>query len=321
MTEPTSLLACPGCRAGLVDAQACARCGLRAHLESGVIDWLTAEQLAVPEPEVNRFYEARPFPGYAAGDDASSLLDRCRRSGFLAALDRAVAPDARVLDAGCGTGQVAAFLALSSLGRRVVGVDACRASLEAAGAFRDRVGADNLTLMRGDLFSMPVAEGAFDVVNCRGVVHHNSDWRQATRRVARHVRPGGVLVLGFYESVARLPHRLRRRLVGRRGRPFAFLDPVLRRRDLDEEKKRTWIEDQYRHPLEASLAFPEVAQLLDECGFDWLRSVPPTPTREGLFDATPRPGRLALLARRWGWALTPGDQDAGLVGYVAKRRA
>ena len=36
------------------------------------------------------------------------------------------------------------------------------------------------------------------------------------------------------------------------------LDPVLRRRDLDEEKKRTWIEDQYRHPLEHILAFPSV---------------------------------------------------------------
>jgi len=321
MNTSTELLACPDCRSQDVGAEGCPDCGLRPRTDGGLLDWLASERLDVPEPEVNRFYEARPFPGYAEGDDASTLLDRCRRSGFLQALDRAVPADARVLDAGCGTGQLAAFLALSSLGRQVVGVDACRASLEAAAGFRDRVQIENLVLTRGNLFSLPVAEASFDVVNCRGVVHHNADWEAATLSVARHVKPGGVLVLGFYENIARLPHRLRRKLAAKRSRPFTLLDPVLRRRDLDDEKKLTWIEDQYRHPLEWCLPFPKVVKLLDGAGFDWLRSVPPTPTDGGLFDPTPRPSGLGLGLRRWGWALTPGDQDAGLVGYVARRRA
>ncbi|GJM23531.1 MAG: hypothetical protein DHS20C15_34460 [Planctomycetota bacterium] len=315
------LLACPECRSAAANAEGCPDCELRPSQAGGVIDWLANERLDVPEPDVNRFYEARPFPGYAEGDDASSLLDRCRRSGFLTALDRSIPPDAKVLDAGCGTGQISAFLALSSLSREVVGVDACSASLAAAANFRDRTRAENLTLCRGDLFSLPVAEQGFDVVNCRGVVHHNADWQAATRSVARHVKPGGVLVLGFYENIARLPHRIRRRLAAKRRRPFTILDPVLRRSDLDEEKKLTWIEDQYRHPLEWCLPFPQVVKLLDDCGFDWVRSVPPTPAQGGLFDPTPRPSAFGLALRRWGWALTPGDQDAGLVGYVAKRRA
>src|SRR6185295_4758895 len=74
-------------------------------------------------PHVQAFYEARPFPGYAPADDAASILDRCRRSPFLVALDRAVPPDARVLDAGCGTAQLANFLALAGPRRRIVGAD------------------------------------------------------------------------------------------------------------------------------------------------------------------------------------------------------
>jgi len=268
---------------------------------------------------VNAFYELRPFPGYAPGDDATALLDRCRASPFLAALDRAVAPDARVLEVGCGTGQFSNFLALAGPRRRVTGLDYTRASLAAAEEFRARAGARNLLLARADLFAMPVPERAFDVVICRGVVHHTPDPDGATRQVCARVAPGGHLVLGFYEAVARLPHRARRALSGGGARPIRMLDKVLRRRDLTEDKKLTWIEDQYRHPLEHSLSFPHIVKVVRECGLQWVMSVPPAPPA-GLFDPTPQPSRPGLELRRleWAWRCL-ADEDAGLVCFVARR--
>lgn len=273
-------------------------------------------------PEVNAFYEARPFPGYMPNDDAASLLDRCRRSPFLVGLDRSIPLDARVLDAGCGTAQIANFLALAGPRRRVVGVDLCAASLAAGEAFRARAGSQNLSLVRGDLFALPVAPATFDVVISRGVVHHTPDPDRATASIASRVRPGGFLVLGFYESVARLPHRLRRGLSFGGRRPWALLDPVLRRRDLDAEKKLTWIEDQYRHPLEVCLSFPHMRDVLEQLGFSWCGSVPPMPRPEAFFAKTPRPGALALMARRceWAWRCL-WDEDAGLVCLVAQAPA
>ena len=41
---------------------------------------------SLPAQEVEAFYDVRPFPGYAPGDTAGSLLDRSRRSAFLDAL-------------------------------------------------------------------------------------------------------------------------------------------------------------------------------------------------------------------------------------------
>ena len=270
-------------------------------------------------PEVQAFYEARPFPGYQPSDDAAALLDRCRTSPFLVALDRGVPPDALVLDAGCGTAQIANFLALAGPRRRVVGADRCAASLAAGEVFRRRAGTRNLSLLRADLFALPLPEAAFDVVVSRGVVHHTPDPDRAVRSVCRHVRPGGYLVLGFYESVARLPHRARRALSGGGRRPLAILDPILRRRDLDDEKKLTWIEDQYRHPLERSLSFPQVLDTVIACGFEWVASVPPASGE--LFAETARPGGAALALRRlnWLWRCL-ADEDAGLVCLVARRQ-
>ncbi len=273
-------------------------------------------------PEVAAFYEARPFPGYAPGDDASSLLDRCRRSPFLQALDQAIAPDARILDAGCGTGQISNFLALAAPRRRIFGADRCAASLAAAEDFRRRAHVRNLSLMRADIFVLPLPQAAFDVVISRGVVHHTHDPDRAIRSVCSHVRPGGVLLLGIYESIARLPHHARRVLSLNGRRPIAALDPVLRRRDLDDEKKLTWIEDQYRHPLEHSLSFTATLATVKSAGFTWLSSVPPATPGRDLFAATPEPGSLALLWRRWGWAVRcMTDEDAGLVCLLARRRA
>lgn len=318
------LFACPRCGSGLAPAAPCTRCGAEVQRHGSIHDALADSPFADKALEVNAFYERRPFPGYGPGDSAHSVLDSARRSPFLVALDRAVPPDACVLDCGSGTAQVAAFLALAGSRRTVIAADGCRASLAAADAFKARARIENLHLLRADLFRLPLAARAFDVVICRGVVHHTPQPYEAIRAVAEHVQDGGYLLLGFYESAARIVHRTRRALGRVAGRPIAVLDPVLRRRDLDAEKKLTWIEDQYRHPLERSMALPDVVAALERNGFEWIRSVPPAPAGSELFSPTPGLTRWTTFARRAGWAASGfGDEDAGLVLVVARaqRRA
>lgn len=286
----------------------------------GVLDGLAQHERETRAAEVEAFYSRSPFPGYASGETGASLLDRSRRSPFLVALDRAIAPDARVLDCGCGTAQLAAFLALSGPERTVVGVDGCRASLEHADQFRERARLLNLQLVRGDLFDLPIADETFECVISRGVVHHTPDPDRAIACVARTVAPGGVLLLGFYETMARAFHCTRRGIARIAGREFAALDPVLRRRDLEDEKKRIWIDDQYHHPLEKILPLPHVIGRLAELGFTYVRTVPPAPAGSEVFDAEPAPGGTGLFLRRLGWMVQGlNDPDAGLVFVVARR--
>jgi SAM-dependent methyltransferase len=52
--------------------------------------------------------------------------------------------------------------------------------------------------------------GAFDVVCSSGVLHHTSGPRSSFARLARLARPGGTIVVGVYNTFARVPLRLRR---------------------------------------------------------------------------------------------------------------
>ncbi len=310
-------------------ADRCGACDLEWVWRGGVLDVLADTRREEAAARVESFYERSPFPGYAPSETASSLIERSRRSPFLVAFDRAVPVDGTVLSVGCGTAHVPAFLAVSSRRRRVVGVDGCAASLEVADTFARRAGAGNLELVRADLFDLPFPARSFDVVSCRGVVHHTPRPWEATDRVAEMVAPGGVLLIGIYESFGRAWHRFRMRLARLRGgpeyggRPIRALDPVLRHAGTDEERKRIWEEDQYRHPVEHLMPFPQLLARLEARGFEWVRSLPPVPAggTSSLFDTTPRPGAAAMSRLRTGWLLKgPFDPDAGLVFLVVRRR-
>jgi SAM-dependent methyltransferase len=312
---------CPRCF-GELDAvqRACARCGLEFERVGGILDTIGVRERETRARDVESFYTANPFPGYAPGDDGPTLIDRSRRAPFLVSLDAAIAPEATVVDCGCGTGQLASFLALSGPRRRVIAVDGCRESLLNADWFRGQARIANLQLVRGDLFDLPLERGKFEVVISRGVVHHTPDPDRAIDCVAQLVAPGGILLLGFYETMGRFLHCSRRALGRVLGRQVRFLDPVLRRRDLDEDKKRIWIADQYLHPLEHILPMPHVVELLEARGFRWVRSVPPAVPGAGMFDSTPKPGAASMFAMRLGWMLRGlGDQDAGLVFVIAEK--
>ena len=151
-------------------------------------------------------------------------------------------------------------------------------------------------------------------------MHHTPDPDKAIANVAACVAPGGILVLGFYETRARLFHCTRRFLGKLVGRPIRLLDPILRRRDVDAEKKRIWIDDQYHHPEEHILPLPGVVRTLEALGFRWVRTVPPMPESGPLFTESPQPRGLGMFTRRIGMMLRGlRDPDAGLICYIARR--
>ncbi|MFI2650151.1 MULTISPECIES: bifunctional 2-polyprenyl-6-hydroxyphenol methylase/3-demethylubiquinol 3-O-methyltransferase UbiG [Micromonospora] len=112
-------------------------------------------------------------------------------------LDALVAPGARILDAGSGTGRVAA--ALAARGHTVVGVDADPALVEAARA--DHPGPRYLVadLAELDLATQDEPE-PFDAAVIAGnvmVFVASGTERAVLARVAAHVRPDGLVVVGF----------------------------------------------------------------------------------------------------------------------------
>lgn len=108
-------------------------------------------------------------------------------------------PPARILDAGCGTGRVAAFLA--TLGYDCVGTDLDEAMLEVAR------GVPGVQWNQADLVTLDLgAAEPFDlVVSAGNVVPLVPDPPAALHRLAAHLRPGGLLVAGFGLARTHLP--------------------------------------------------------------------------------------------------------------------
>ncbi|MEP9362665.1 class I SAM-dependent methyltransferase [Nocardioides sp. CN2-186] len=111
-----------------------------------------------------------------------------------------VAPPARILDAGCGTGRVAVRLA--ELGYDVVGVDVDATMLDVA-----RAEAPGLDWRLGDLASFDLGE-EFDVVLVAGntiPLLEPGTLPDAVERLVDHLVPGGVVVCGYGIDAAHLP--------------------------------------------------------------------------------------------------------------------
>src|SRR5438132_14299646 len=117
------------------------------------------EQSDARTQAVRSFYEAAPFPGYPPRDSLAALRVRAERSAFAHLLDRAIPGDARIVDVGCGTGQMCLYLARAD--RVIVGADLTRASLQLGASAARRFGLERVRFIETDLRHPALKNGAF----------------------------------------------------------------------------------------------------------------------------------------------------------------
>ena len=100
----------------------------------------------------------------------------------------AVRPGDRVLDAACGTGDLA--LAARQAGGEVTGLDFSERMLEHA-----RRKSDAIEWVRGDVLALPFEDAAFDAATIGFGIRNVNDLDAGLRELARVVRPGGRLAV------------------------------------------------------------------------------------------------------------------------------
>lgn len=140
--------------------------------------------------------EARAGRSYY--DDFSNWYERERHQGYHRMIDALetdlVLPycaDREVLEAGCGTGLI--LKEVARVARRAVGLDL---SLGMARQAKER----GLDVVLGSITSLPFASDSFDAAYSFKVLAHLVDIDRALSELARVVRPGGHLILEFYNA-------------------------------------------------------------------------------------------------------------------------
>jgi SAM-dependent methyltransferase len=274
-----ALWACPACGGALLRAKAnahCRSCNRTFAQEEGI--WRLFHPHEPHEGDVTElvkgFYEEHPFPNYDVNESVGTLMEKSRRGVYARQLFEQIPFDARVLEVGCGTGQLSNFLGIGC--RTVVGTDLCLNSLRLGERFRNGQGLARVRFAQMNLFRPAFAPASFDVVLCNGVLHHTADPRGGFESIAKLVKPGGLIVIGLYNTYGRLLLDARRVVFRLTGGRFKWIDSYLRTTPMSKEKIDAWFHDQYRHPHESKHTMGEVLEWFDAAGFEFVHGVPPT---------------------------------------------
>src|SRR6266536_671459 len=130
------------------------------HLRDLLMDAPAALSDADRTEAVRRFYERAPFPGYPPRETLQALHARAERNTFARMVHHAIPGDARIVEIGCGTGQMCLYLARAD--RLVIGADLTRAALRLGADAARRFGLGRVQFVETDLHAPGLKAGAFD---------------------------------------------------------------------------------------------------------------------------------------------------------------
>jgi len=228
---------------------------------------------------VKQFYEQTPFPNYDDLDNRRALIEKAREGMFARLLNEQIPYNAKVVEIGCGTGQLTNFLAIAH--RSVLGVDICLNSLRLAQRFKAEHGIECAAFAQMNLFRPALKDGFFDFVISNGVLHHTAACRDAFKRISRLAKPGGYVVVGLYNAFSRQIHYARVGLYRLTGITSRVLDPHFAKIGA-HGKREAWFRDQYCHPHETCHTLGEVLGWMEEDGIEYINSIPKAEVGPGL---------------------------------------
>lgn len=274
------LITCPACSGKLKNYNKnliCGKCHKKYKVEDGIPllfyskEWDSAKEDVTEK--IKFFYEKIPFPNYEGLDSKLSLKAKAEKGVFAHLLDEQISFRTKILEVGCGTGQLSNFLGMSG-SRTVVGTDMCLNSLKLGHKFKEKNDINNVTFVQMNLFNPIFKPESFDFIVCNGVLHHTGDPYLGFQSISKLVKKDGYIIIGLYHKYGRIPTDIKRIIFYVSNNRFKFLDVRLRNKNISDIRKNTWFLDQYKNPHESKHTIGEVMRWFDKCGYKFINSIP-----------------------------------------------
>jgi 2-polyprenyl-3-methyl-5-hydroxy-6-metoxy-1,4-benzoquinol methylase len=247
-----------------------AKCGCQFPKVGGRT-WKFLHQPESGTTNVREFYEKTPFPNYNDFESFGDFFNKGLVNPFTMRIARAIRENSKVLEVGCGTGQLINFLSAINPGS-FTGFDLTGNSLALADKFAEN-NKLNVNFIQGDIFSAPFEQRSFDFVISLGVLHHTINCEKAIEAASSLVTDRGEIVIGLYNTFGRLWTDLRRIFLRSNKKILEKADWHLRKK-LSSEKRDAWVQDQYFHPLEKKYTLKWTIDQLKKNGFNLFSTIP-----------------------------------------------
>jgi 2-polyprenyl-3-methyl-5-hydroxy-6-metoxy-1,4-benzoquinol methylase len=252
---------------------------LRAGIES-----LGATTDAV-SAAVRAQYEANPYPRWIRMQTSFDAAPFTEIVGELFPDIEVKRGPARILLAGCGTGQNAISMARRFADASVLAVDLSLASLAYAKRKTLELGVSNIAYRHADLLTLGSLGERFHLVEASGVLHHLEDPLAGWRVLAGLAERGGFMRIGLYSERGRRHFVHARQFVAVRGFDAtpagihaaraairaASGDELLARVARNEDfYSMSGCRDMLFHVQEKCLSLPEIATMIRTLGLQFL---------------------------------------------------
>ena len=117
----------------------------------------------------------------------------------------------------CDTGQQPIETSSRFINAQLVAVDLSLSSLAYAIRKTRELELTNIDYIHGDIFDLAKIRKKFDIIECRGVLHHLADPLSGWKILVDLLRPNGVMKIGLYSKIARSGIRKIRDMIEKRG--------------------------------------------------------------------------------------------------------
>ena len=252
---------------------------------------LAAEIPTIGKPQgavsaaVREQYEANPYPRWVRTQTHFTAAPLANIVHELFPGTPAKAGPARILVAGCGTGQNAIATARRFAESTVLAVDLSLASLGYAKRKTDELGVSNIAYRHADLLSLGALGERFQLVEASGVLHHLEDALAGWRVLAGLVEAGGFMRIGLYSDRGRRHVTHARQFIATRGfeatpggirRARAAIlaakdDPLLAAVTRSEDfHSLSGCRDLLFHVRELRFSLPQIAEMIEALGLQFL---------------------------------------------------
>ena len=158
---------------------------------------------------------------------------------------------------------------------KIVGFDPTIESLKLAKKFALKNEISNIDFVNADIFDDVLVKDYFDFIWCNGVLHHTKDPYKAFEIVVNSLKEEGYILVGLYNKIGRLRTLLRKYISKIFGIKFLeIFDPTLKNLKISNEERKSWIKDQYFHPIESLHTLDEVLEWFERNNVEYINSIP-----------------------------------------------